>query len=65
MIRQMLMNATEHPSLNRAASSALPLVLDEQVVRDGNRSILKNMIGPAAMAKMHIQNRTSTDSQIT
>lgn len=61
----MLKTATETPCFNRATSSALPLDFELHILKDGQRSNLKNIIGPAAIAKMHVHNITRTASQMT
>ena len=63
--RQMLKNATEIPCFNRATSSALPLDFELHILRDGQRSNRKKIIGPAAIAKMHVHIITRIESQMT
>lgn len=63
--RQMLKNATETPCFNRATSSALPLDFELHILKDGQRSNRKKIIGPAAIAKMHVHIITRTESQMT
>jgi hypothetical protein len=59
------MKATELPSLKRAASSALPLDFEEHIFKEGQRSSLKKIIGPAAIANMQTHKSTKMDNQIT